>query len=214
MINSKKTFILGGIAFLLAPFWLPSILSILGWYVNTPAWEAAQMIVEDGKDVNACKRIIIMPWRVFSPSTADQRIDCIGEYAALTKDPTACEKLMPSSLGWSCLGRAQTTADACSTDYKREVSWKIGKDVYDWDSATFDECKNGTEKSTDGIKCCYILKLQSDPQINDCSQFKNDQAFMNTCLSELALKTGNQELCKGVTDENKRVICELQAKYK
>lgn len=149
-----------------------------------------------------------------SPSEAEQQALCVYEYAKLTKDPSACELLLPSSYGWDCLRAAQATADACSFDYGKNVAWRLGDDVYDpWKNATIEECKNDKNLSAQGQKCCYIFQLEKDPEDDACSRFAGEEKFMNTCLAELATRKKNPTLCKEITDDNKRVICELRAKY-
>ncbi len=194
---------------------IPFLMSLLGFYPNGIGWKVAKEIVEKNGKANDCKKIIHLISQPLSPTEGEQRSNCIYEYAKLTKDPSACELLMPSSYGWSCLGGAQATADACSVDYGKEVSWLTGPDIYrDWATATMDECTRGTVVGQKGKSCCYILRLTSEPGVDDCSRFENDEPLMNFCMSQLAMKKGDPNLCVSIADQNKRVICELQAKYK
>lgn len=167
------------------------------------------------KDVRLCRRIVDLPWpTVGGPSVTDARLSCIHEYASLTKDPRACELLLPSDYGKSCLGTARKNGEPCSINYNRDVSWWINSPYDQPLKATIEECRSGTVTSEKGRKCCHILRITSDPGFDSCSVFESGSAFSDQCLSQLALKKGQGELCEAVADDNARVICELEVKYR
>lgn len=213
MSETFKKVLLALIILIFVPVWVPIVLQLAGFYVNQPGWKVAEVAAKN-KDVKLCSKIWIMPWKAaFSPSSFDQMETCIHEYASITHDPTVCELLMPSDYGWSCLGTARKEGDACDINYNRDVTWTLGS-VYDTPyRATIKECKEGIEKTKKGKDCCYILQLTSEPDINDCYRFQANTPFMNLCLSQLAMKQKKAEICAGISDDNKRVICELQAKW-
>jgi len=185
----------------------------LGYFPGGHFPTIAQYAAEQG-DVRLCRRIIGLPWpTVGGPSTADARLSCIHDYASLTHDPSACELLMPSEYGWSCLGVAREKGEICSINYGKDVSWWIESPYDDPQKATFEECKHGQEKTQKGKDCCHILLLSSEPGINDCSRFEGDTPYMDLCLSQLAMKQKEQNLCAGITDGNARSICGIRLKY-
>ncbi|MCF7845105.1 MAG: hypothetical protein K9M03_04750 [Kiritimatiellales bacterium] len=216
-MNKSLRFILWGCATIFALFAasiaLPFLMQAVGYYTLEPGWKVAQQLVEDGKDVHECKKIVRAFWFDLSPPTSQQRSMCIREYAELTQDPTACELLMPSDYGWSCLGAARENGEICSINYARDVSW-WEKSPFDQPSkATMNECKKGMTETVKGEKCCYILQLTSEPSIDDCSRFKSDEPFLDLCLSQLAMKKKDGRICEGITDDNARTICEIKIKY-
>lgn len=188
---------------------IPLGLTVLGYRVNGSSADIAAEGARIGR-VDLCKKII--SYGFLSPPSGELRSHCVKTYAALTKDPTACELLMPSDYGFSCLGAAQKTPDACNIDFGRSVSWKTGEGPTDWAEATLDECLQDKEKSESGKKCCYIMRLSHEPAVNDCSSFSDDQPFMNSCLLELAMKKRDEKICAPIDDENKRLICEIQTR--
>jgi len=210
-LRKHRPFILGAIVAvaLIGAAWGP----VFGWhrpYVNWAPWDLAQYLADNGRDPRECLDLIFI--EIMSPSQAEQQALCVFEYAKITKDPSACELLMPSSYGWSCLGVAQATRDECSIDYAKEVSWVIEGTENDWKTASFNTCINTRTSDDQQNSCCYILQLTSDPNINDCSQFAEHKNYLDLCNSQLALKTKNPSLCGDITDSNKKAICEVQAR--
>ena len=143
----------------------------------------------------------------------EKRMLCFYLLAQKLKDPSVCELLMPSEYGWSCLGVAREKGEICSINYGKDVSWWIESPYDDPQKATFEECKHGQEKTQKGKDCCHILLLSSEPGINDCSRFEGDTPYMDLCLSQLAMKQKEQNLCAGITDGNARSICGIRLKY-
>src|SRR5688572_5716417 len=85
----------------------PIVLRIIGYYHNGIGWEVAKLIIERRGQAGDCKKIIHITPQLFAPSEGEQRASCVYEYAKLSKDPTACELLMPSRYGLDCVGVAQ-----------------------------------------------------------------------------------------------------------
>lgn len=196
---------------LLLPIWLPLLLRLSGFYINEPGWYVGEIAAEKGNPY-ICKKLFVLGFS-FGPTGSSRRKECIHRYAKITKNPKACELILPDSYGWSCLGVAQATADACSVDYNKEVSWKVSDELYhEFETATMSECLENKVVSQMGQACCYVLRLTSDPEINDCSRFNGNDALMNICISQLAMKKADDSLCAIITDENKRQICEVQAR--
>lgn len=189
---------------------IPIGMMLVGYRVNADSKELAQEAVKKGNP-ELCANII--NYGLLGPSTGESRSHCVYTYAKISKDPIACELLMPSPYGWSCLGAAKEEGDACDINYGRDVSWWMDS-VYEKPRiATMKECKEGIEKSEKGRNCCYILQVTSEMNVNDCSRFQGNDPFMNLCLSQLALKKKSPDLCQRINNENKRTICQLQAKY-
>lgn len=190
---------------------------LFGYYVNIPGWRMGE-IAAKLNDVSACDDLR-KTWYFGGFDSGDMhRSECIHTFARLTKDPSACELLMPTQYAWSCLGAAQAKGDACSINFGRDVTW-AETPYTDIRKATLDECKRGTVTTEKGRGCCHILLLSSEKDVDDCSRFEGSEGFerndsyLNLCLSQLAMKRRDESVCAKITDSNARTICELQAKY-
>lgn len=87
-------------------FVAPVILWVIGYYPDGVGWKVAQEIAEKNGQASDCKKIIHTISHPFSPTAEEQRSSCIYDYARLTKDPSACELLMPSEYGLSCINQS------------------------------------------------------------------------------------------------------------
>ena len=172
----------------------------------------AEDIIRRGKGVEACKRILDFdPFP--SPSAEEQTSLCIYEYAKLTKDPSACELLLPGEYGFSCIGAAEDRHWKCSVEFGRRVEW--GSYLDDTrQSATLEECKSGEVRRGLGEACCTISKVANIRGYDDCSSLAFDRTLFEQCLTELALKTGKQETCHPISGTGSRIACSLRARYK
>jgi len=197
---------------ILVPFWLPSALRLFGFYVDEPGWYVAKIAVENSKPISVCQQIITTPWNFLSPTTDDQRALCIFDYARLASDPSACELLMPSEYGLSCIGAAETRERTCTIAFNRIVEWGSYLNGTH-QSATIDECRNGSITSDIGKKCCIVSKIANLRDFNDCSSLSGEKNVYEDCLSELALKLGNPAICDPIEGQSK-TACILRAKYK
>lgn len=178
--------------------------------------KTAQWIIDGNRDPAYCLRLLpglpdFIP--VSRPTTEELRASCVFSVAGLSHNPSACELLMPSEYGWSCLGIAQKTGDPCSINYGRYVSW-AEKPYEDIRKATMEECQKGKTQTEKGQKCCHILLLSSEKGVDDCTRFKGDNLYWDLCLMQLAMKLGQRSICEEITDGNKKSICEIQVKYK
>lgn len=191
----------------------PFLLRAMGYYVDVTGAEMG-IIAAEKKNVELCRNIRLV-WGIYPP-VVERRMECVYRYASLTHDPSACELLMPSSYGWSCLGAARDLGEMCSINYGRDVSWWENT-VYEPSSpstkATMDECVHGSVKSEKGGKCCHILRVSSEKDYSDCSLFNNDKPFFDQCISQLALKLHKSDLCNSIHDANAKTICIIEVKY-
>ena len=192
----------------------------LGYFPGGHFPTIAQYAAEQG-DVRLCRRIIGLPWpTVGGPSTADARLSCIHDYASLTHDPSACELLMPSEYGWSCLG---------------EVHQKIFKEIPCWYSTVNDrtfcnefysegeltiehpqmkDCSVYLRK--DLREWCHYERTTRMKGVHDCDQITHPVVYDN-CGYSYALKERDPALCAPIKDTKRRDFCtlyvELSVKY-
>jgi len=142
----------------LMPFWLSPFLRLFGIYVDEAGWYVAKIAVEQGKSVNTCHRIITTPWNFLSPPTTSLRMDCIHEYAKLTHDPSACELIMPSEYGLSCIN------DVISQEYENHME----SGFFEWE-----EC---SKPQSDPLRLdwCDFLRAHRNRSAADCSPIRNE----------------------------------------
>src|SRR3989344_762051 len=183
----------------------------VGYYPGNPGWEVAEIAVSKGKGVDECKKILGVPWIGMGPSTNEQRRNCIHEYAKLTKDPSACELLMPSQYGLSCVGGAENHQLPCNTDVKPySVYWRDGDAER---TVNIRECANQNTNRTElGNQCCQIAFVAFLKNENDCSSLKTNTAIYDRCLYALSWKLKDPTYCSGITNENARAACAVQSK--
>ena len=183
-----------------------------GYYVNIPGWKMGQIAAEK-ESVEECE-LLRKTWYFGGFDSGDMhRSECIHTYASLTLDPTACELLMPSEYGFSCIGAAEGAQRLCSIDYGRKVGW--GSYLDDTrKEASIEDCLAGNIKDKIGKRCCHISMIANIRDFNDCSQLSEDKTFFDECIHQLALKNGDAGICKSIIDSRSRVACSLRAKYK
>ncbi len=190
--------ILGATALIASVFF---VLHVIGYDFSSPGWKVGEKAFKE-KNVKLCSRIVNIS--IFGPPTAMRRAQCIRTYAELTKDPSVCELLMPSSYGLSCVGGAQSEPDLCSMS-SGEVRWKDG-------SETYASCADPTKKRTkDGDACCLIARIAFVKSENDCSSLESYSEMHDQCLQSLAFKNHNPAVCEGIGNENTKSACTVNA---
>jgi hypothetical protein len=154
----------------------PWILRGLGYYVDNPGWEVGR-IAANHKNIELCEKIFVYT-HIFGPTRSERRRECIFEYASITHNPSACNLLLPSEYGMSCIGDA--------VDFPQQ------------------ECISTRPPEL----LCYIPEkdIQSSydvPQIDDCTSYKkyNNHQVIHWCFGERANKFGELDQC--LTDASK-----------
>ena len=190
-------------------FALISIFSLLivGYDVSSPGWKVGEKAFE-ARNVKLCKRIINLS--IFGPSTAMKRAQCIRTYAELAKDPSACELLMPSSYGLSCVGVAEVSLPCDVTSVPYSVYWRDGSVEHTEGLRSCLQLKNN--RSELGNQCCKVAKVAMLINENDCTSLKNNTPIYDHCLYALAWKQKNPSYCNEITNENAKAACEVQTK--
>lgn len=180
----------------------PWVLRGLGYYVDNTGGEIGRLAAEK-HDVTLCENIVVYS-HIFGPPTMSRRGECVYTYAELTKDPSACELLMPSSYGLSCVGGAQSEPDLCSMS-NGEVKWKDGSESYA-------NCASLTKiRTKDGSACCLIARVAFVKSENDCSSLKSNSGMHDQCLLSLAFKNHDPAVCAGITNANTKSACTVNA---
>ena len=180
----------------------------LGYYVDNTGGEIGRLAAGK-KDVSLCKKIIVYS-HFFGPSTVSRRRECVYTYASLTKDPSACELLMPSSYGLSCVGAAENHQLPCNTDVKPySVYWRDGDAEY---TVHIRECaKQNTNRTELGYQCCQVAHVAFLKNENDCSSLRATSVVHDRCLYALAWKLKDPNYCIGISNNNAQEACAVQA---
>lgn len=187
------------VLFVILSVWL----QVVGVYISEPGWKVAEIAAEKQKPEH-CGRIFVMPWNIFSPPTVEQRELCRYTYAKLTKDPTACEPLMPSDYGWSCLGVAREK-EPCFFNFADTPEVR-GNGII----VPMSDCKQGSEEVQANM-CCVMARTVFLDETYDCSLFDNP-AFRDQCLHRVARKLRRTDQCALIGNTNIRSACEVAVK--
>ena|SRR3989338_437693 len=181
---------------------IPLVLSLIGYKVDASGGILGRKAAQEN-NVDMCNHIIVYR-SIFGPPSAQRRADCVRVYAERRKDPSACELLMPSSYGLSCVGGAQTARDSCSMRNGR-VTWNGGE-------ATYTECRyDDPKRSLQGNQCCLIARVTFVKSENNCRTLVDFQDLHDECLQSLAFKNHTPEICEGIATENTKVACTVNA---
>ncbi len=174
---------------------------VLGYEVTNDAQKVAERIAKNGDDPAACFDIRFFS-NVFGLAVANVQSSCVYEYASLTRDPSACELLMPSEYGWSCLGAA-TNNQPCLFDFKEPPEVR-GNGLM----VPMSECANG-DVATRNNACCAIARTVFYDDNGDCSSFASTQEFIDQCYFEMGKKRIDMDMCLKIKNENIRSACAI-----
>lgn len=187
---------------LIAP---PLTFMLLGYRVNASSVEVADLAAKK-KDVSLCGDII--NYGLFFPPSGETRAHCVKTYAALIKDPSACELLMPSSYGLSCVGGA-SRSPICGVNPGFEVQWHEGNEIK---RSSLKDCQKKNNRSVRGDECCIVTTVSAIRTFNDCSSLAKEIPVYDDCLQELSFKNHDPTTCEGITDAKLKVACTVRAK--
>lgn len=183
---------------------------MFGWhrpYVNWSPSDLAQYLADHNRPASECMDLLYA--QILAPTQAEQRARCVYEYAKLTKEPSACELLMPSSYGLSCVGAAENFELPCGTE-AYSVYWNDGEKPR---ITTLKECNTEDPTRTElGNQCCHIAKVRYLLSENDCSSLKGHVGLYDRCLYDVAWKTRNPEYCYEISNENAHAACDVQTR--
>jgi len=174
--------------------------TLRGYHVMSTGWELGEMLAKNGSSASECLKFRSPTFDIMTPSRGEHVGMCVREYAKLTKDPSACELLMPSDYGWDCLAQAERpNARMCWFDFGKNTQ-KIG-------NAALPECGSGNEAYAP--RCCAMATKLYVEQTHHCDDFTDDSVLHDQCLELLARRERTVETCADITDENVRTGCEV-----
>lgn len=184
----------------------------LGWqwsthYVNWSPYRLSEYIAKNNLKAEECNKLVV--FNPPGPLPDEQIRTCIYLVAELTKDPSACELLMPSSYGLSCVGGARGNYE-CNFYEDNEVSWvesNAGK------KATFKECvKPDPQRSQHGDECCTVALVTRLKTNNDCTSLSSNQMMFDECQYRLSFKNHDPSSCELIQNPRIKSACVVSAK--
>ena len=180
-------------------------LTLLGYELGQSPEQLAEKLVQENRPASDCDLLRTLDV-LMRPTTDELQARCIRVYARLKKDPSACELLMPSSYGLSCIGAAAKNKP-CRFDDQKNVIWNDGE----YHEVPFDQCSKDTGSDL-GNMCCKAAVAKFDPAfIDGCSQFQSyDPLLADYCQYEVSRKELDPSLCKKIDDNNLQAACLLE----
>lgn len=194
--------------FLLIVFGIPLMLTLVGYRVNANSSEVAKQAAAIGK-VELCRSII--NYGFLNPQSGESRSHCVKTYASLTHDPSACELLMPSNYGWSCLGGVKSKlyeGYGCgSTDELINCSGDI--------HIPNQGIQNCLQYKDQVVRdWCHIERTGSLPDVHECDLVSAEPVHArDECQHHYAYKLRDAGQCASIQNEQRRVLCEMEVKY-
>lgn len=194
-------------------------LSAWGYYVNKPGREVAKIAAEN-RDVSVCRKMR-QTWFVIGPQAGEQMALCFFDYARLTEDPSACDLLMPSRYGWSCLGAVEEKlflGDPCYYSSIRDDVYC--NKTYSEGELTIEhpqmkDC--GLYARKDLREWCHFERTARLDGVHECDVISHPVVHDN-CEYNYAIKMRTPLLCTGVRDGRRRDFCtryvSLSVKYR
>ena len=156
---------------------IPLGMMLLGYKVNADSGQIAELAVEKG-DIAICDSII--NYGIFGPPSDESRAHCVFRYAKLTKDPTACELLLPGDYGLSCIG---------------EIWGRL-----------IDESNCHWYKE-DAVRCFEGEDLK--PHVYYCEE-EQIELLPNECKHRIAFKHKQENFCETISHPILRSICKVR----
>lgn len=151
-------------------------LQLMGYPVDVPPWELAKQIIASGKDPSYCMKLQ-QSVPVTGPTIESRRTNCVYEYAKLTKDPTACELIMPSEYGLACMSSI-------------------------WGPLI--DASNCHWYQTDSVRCFEGEKLV--PHVTVCAQ-SFVQKMPDECWHRIAFRNKDAAMCGAIENSVLRSVC-------
>jgi len=195
---------------ILSPLWLyllyGFVLVLAGYEVTSDETALAEKLVQGGRPAKDClllRTIDLGP----RPTTQELKASCIHRYAELTKDPTACELLMPSDYGWSCLGAAmKPNSRLCWFNFSPDPAEVGSGDM----RVTLPECAQNPSALPG--RCCELAGILYLDTEQNCNSVKDSPIVYDQCLELLARSQRNITLCTDISSDHIRSACEVAVK--
>ena len=185
-----------------------------GYYVNMPGWKMGQIAAEK-ESVEECE-LLRKTWYFGGFDSGDMhRSECIHTYASLTLDPTACELLLPSDYGWSCLGAVEEklfVGDPCYYSPVRDDVYcnkNYSEGELTIEHPQMDNCS--LYQRNDLREWCHYERTLTSKDVHECDSITHPVVYDN-CEYSHALKLKDLSFCSPIKDPSRRSFCEFRVK--
>ena len=187
------------------------ILEFMGYPVDIAPWDLAKQIVETGKDPSFCLKLQDSIHGKYT-TIESRRTNCIFEYAKITKDPSACELLLPSEYGLACLstvwGKIMGPLPCMKADGSNRVTCHQDNtdEFVKIDNPQITNCSQ--YKHNDLQEWCYAESSTYLKNVFSCNKIET-LLVKDDCQMNFSFKQKDPELCNVVTDFNRRRYCQI-----
>ena len=187
--------------------------------------KAARWIIEGHRDPKLCLKLQpglpdFIP--IDRPTTGELRRLCVYKVAKFSQDPSACELLLPSDYGWSCLGAVEEklfSGRLCTRsgalDHPVVYCNRESEGELTIDRPQIEDCSQYKRK--DLREWCYDARTELLDGAHDCQNITRD-VVRDFCEYNYAIKMKDPLLCSSVKDGKRREFCmtyvSLSVKYR
>src|SRR3989338_40717 len=185
-----------------------------GYYVNIPGWKMGQIAAEK-ESVEECE-LLRKTWYFGGFDSGDMhRSECIHTYASLTLDPLACELLLPSDYGLSCLGEVASSlfnGKPCRYSEPQDNLYcnkNFSEGELTIDHPQVDNCD--LYNRSDLKDWCHFERTKRFKEIYECN-FVKHEIVKDYCEYNYALKMRDPSLCSPIKAPSRRSFCEFRVK--
>ena len=191
-----------------------AILWILGYEFSDGPDVLAEKLINEKRPAKDCflyRTLDLGP----RPTTYELQMECVYEYASLTLDPTACELLLPSDYGWSCLGEVASSlfnGKPCRYSEPQDNLYcnkNFSEGELTIDHPQVDNCD--LYNRSDLKDWCHFERTKRFKEIYECN-FVKHEIVKDYCEYNYALKMRDPSLCSPIKDPSRRSFCEFRGK--
>ena len=191
-----------------------AILWILGYEFSDGPDVLAEKLINEKRPAKDCflyRTLDLGP----RPTTYELQMECVYDYASLTLDPTACELLLPSDYGWSCLGAVEEKlflGDPCYYSPVRDDVYcnkNYSEGELTIEHPQMDNCS--LYQRNDLREWCHYERTLTSKDVHECDSITHPVVYDN-CEYSHALKLKDLSFCSPIKDPSRRSFCEFRVK--
>lgn len=174
-------------------------------YIGISPIKLAKYLVENNRPAKECYDFIIID-PINSPSYIERKHSCIYDYAKLKKDPTACELLMPSDYGWSCLGVIESELSKGFGCGSTDTNINCGSYNIYTENRGIEDCNIYSEQVLQDW--CHAQRSKTMVGINECNRIVTDtDRWSEECQMYYAFKERDASACNTITAGDRKQYC-------
>ncbi len=193
----------------------PLYLFVTGFPVWQPGWYVGEKLVERGRSISECMKIISTPSLFGGPMAGEHKQMCVTRYANLNPDSLECNKL-PIFYKKICLGRVWVNIfepiPCLKPDYSNAVTCNDeGSEGYiSIENPQTEDCTR--YKRNDLRDWCYSIRTIENENIYECEKVKM-QSVKDFCEMIQAEKMNSAKICSKISDATRKKYCEIKIDF-